>query len=51
MEDMNTILIDCESVINARPVTFLADNDNETSLLTPSHFLKETKEIGVLDLD
>ena len=50
-EEMTTVLVDCESIINSRPITFLADNDNEIAPLTPSHFLKETKEIGVLDLD
>ena len=51
IEEMTTVLIDCEAVINARPVTFVSENDNEIAPLTPSHFLKETEEIGVLNLD
>ena len=50
-EEICTVLLDCEAVINSRPITFLSDNDNEIAPLTPSHFLREIREIGVLDLD
>ena len=48
---MLTVLLDCESVINSRPITFMSDSHNELMPLTPSMFLQEIKEIGVLDLD
>ena len=50
-EEMLTILLDCEAVINSRPITFMSDNNHEVVPLTPSMFLQEVKEIGVLDLD
>ena len=50
-EEMLTVLIDCESVMNSRPITFVSDNEHEYIPLTPSHFLHEIKEVGVLDLD
>ena len=48
---MLTVLLDCESVINSRPITFMSDSHNELMPLTPSMFIQEIKEIGVLDLD
>ena len=48
---MLTVLLDCESVINSRPITNMLDSNNELMPLTPSMFIQEIKEIGVLDLD
>ena len=48
---MATVLVDCEAVINSRPLTFLSDNAHDIVPLTPLMFLQEVKEIGVLDLD
>ena len=50
-EEMATVLVDCEAVINSRPLTFLSDNAHDIVPLTPLMFLQEVKEIGVLDLD
>ncbi|XP_070515344.1 uncharacterized protein [Cardiocondyla obscurior] len=50
-EEMSTVLLDCEAVINARPITFLSDSEQNISPITPSMFLQEIKDIGVLDLD
>ena len=50
-EEMQTVLTDCESVINSRPITFLAENLQEMIPLTPAMFLQELKEVGVADLD
>ena len=50
-EEMLTVLLDCEAVINSRPITFLADNKQEIKPLSPSMFLQEIREVGVLDLD
>ncbi|XP_070518841.1 uncharacterized protein [Cardiocondyla obscurior] len=50
-EEMSTVLLDCETVINARPITFLSNSEQNISPITPSMFLQEIKDIGVLDLD
>ncbi|XP_043492371.1 uncharacterized protein LOC122517840 [Polistes fuscatus] len=50
-EEMMTVLLDCEAIINSRPITFLSENKQDLVPLTPSMFLQDTKEIGVLDLD
>ena len=49
--EMNTVLVDCEAIINSRPITFISDSESEIRPLTPSDFLQDIKEIGVLDLD
>ena len=48
---MLTILSDCEAVVNSRPLTFISDGFEEALPFSPSMFLQEVKEIGVLDLD
>lgn len=50
-EEMLTVLLDCEAIINSRPITFMSESESEVMPLTPSMFLQEIKEIGVLDLD
>ncbi|XP_076247890.1 uncharacterized protein LOC143187553 [Calliopsis andreniformis] len=50
-EEMLTVLLDCEAVINSRPLTFMSEGKQEVVPLTPAMFLQEIKEIGVLDLD
>ncbi|XP_011875207.1 PREDICTED: uncharacterized protein LOC105566088, partial [Vollenhovia emeryi] len=50
-EEMLTVLLDCEAVINSRPITFLSESKQDILPITPSMFLQEIKEIGVLDLD
>lgn len=50
-EEMSTVLADCEAIINSRPITFMSDDTQDVTPLTPSMFLQEVKEIGVLDLD
>ena len=48
---MNTVLVDCEAIINSRPITFMPDSESEIRPLTPADYLQVIKEIGVLDLD
>lgn len=48
---MQTILCDCEAVINARPLTYVSQNPRDLTPLTPSMFLQEVEEIGVPDFD
>lgn len=50
-EEMLTVLLDCEAVIYYRPITFLSEAKQDILPITPSMFLQEIKEIGVLDLD
>lgn len=50
-EEMLTVLVDCEAVINSRPITFVSDDKNEIAPLSPAHFLQEVPEVGVVDLD
>ncbi|XP_018343350.1 PREDICTED: uncharacterized protein LOC108749269 [Trachymyrmex septentrionalis] len=50
-EEMLTVLYDCEAVINSRPLTAMSDNAQDFVPLTPSMFLQEIKEVGVLDCD
>lgn len=41
------ILADCE----ARPWTYLSENQNDLLALTPAMFMQDIQEVGVLDLD
>ena len=50
-EEMLTVLLDCEAIINSRPISFQSDSSNEVTPLTPSHFLQDIREIGTVDLD
>ncbi|XP_031356633.1 uncharacterized protein LOC116180668 [Photinus pyralis] len=50
-EELITVLIDCEAVINARPITYLSADSNDLAPLTPSMFLQEVPEIGIPDCD
>jgi hypothetical protein len=50
-EELFTILCDCESVLNNRPLTYLSNDPGDLVPLTPSMFLQEVKESGVPDLD
>lgn len=48
---MLTVLCDCESVINARPLTYLSDNPRDLAPITPNLFLQEIREVGLPDCD
>ncbi|GFV23922.1 integrase catalytic domain-containing protein [Trichonephila clavipes] len=37
--------------LNSRPLTYLSEDPDELSALTPSMFLQEIREVGVPDLD
>ncbi|KAL1448077.1 hypothetical protein WDU94_013868, partial [Cyamophila willieti] len=50
-EEMSTLLCDCESVINARPLTYMSDNPRDLAVLTPAMFLHDIEETGVPEYD
>lgn len=50
-EEMNTVLCDCEAVINSRPLTYLSEESGETIAISPVMFLRDMPEAGVPDLD
>lgn len=49
--EMETMLCDCESIINSRPLTYISDDQNELAPITPAMFIQEIKENGVPELD
>ncbi|GFU34865.1 integrase catalytic domain-containing protein [Trichonephila clavipes] len=50
-EEMYTVLCDCESLINYRPLTYVTDDVEDLEPLTPAMFLNDIREIGVPELD
>ncbi|XP_050315590.1 uncharacterized protein LOC126750126 [Anthonomus grandis grandis] len=50
-EDLLTVLCDCESVINLRPITYASNDSEELIPLTPVMFLREQVCAGVPDCD
>lgn len=50
-EEMSTVLCDCESIINARPLTYLSEDPRDLTPISPNMFLQEVREIGVPDCD
>ncbi|UYV76813.1 hypothetical protein LAZ67_14002088 [Cordylochernes scorpioides] len=50
-EEMVTILGNCERVINARPLTYIAEDNDDLVPLTPEMFLREPKTEGEIDLN
>lgn len=50
-EELQTIVCDCEAVVNQRPLTNLSENPDDWQPLTPALFLHDVKEVGVPDLD
>lgn len=50
-EELSTTLCDCEATINARPLTYLAEDAQQLIALSPDMFLRDLKEYGVPDLD
>ncbi|GFX87384.1 integrase catalytic domain-containing protein [Trichonephila clavipes] len=50
-EEMYTVLCDCESLINSRPLTYVTDDVEDLEPLTPAMFLQDVREVGVPELD
>ncbi|XP_071043373.1 uncharacterized protein [Parasteatoda tepidariorum] len=50
-EELTTLLCECESVVNGRPLTYVSDDPNELKPLTSSHFIQDIKGNETVDLD
>ncbi|UYV71228.1 hypothetical protein LAZ67_8002292 [Cordylochernes scorpioides] len=50
-EEMVTILENCERDINARPLTYIAEDNDDLVPLTPEMFLREPRTEGEIDLN
>ncbi|GFS50998.1 putative RNA-directed DNA polymerase from transposon X-element [Trichonephila clavipes] len=50
-EELQTVLCDCESVINSRPLTYLSENSDDLVPLSPVMFLVENRNLDVPDID
>ncbi|GFV63015.1 integrase catalytic domain-containing protein, partial [Trichonephila clavipes] len=50
-EEMYTVVCDCESLINSRPLTYVTDDVEDLGPLAPAMFLQDIREIGVPELD
>ncbi|KFM59784.1 hypothetical protein X975_08509, partial [Stegodyphus mimosarum] len=50
-EELQTVLCDCESIINSRPLTYLSENSDDLVPLSPAMFLIENRNSGVPDVD
>ncbi|GFU31946.1 integrase catalytic domain-containing protein [Trichonephila clavipes] len=48
-EELNTVLCECEHVINSRPLTYISEDVNNLSPLTPAMFLQEIETSDVTD--
>ncbi|GFU79803.1 DUF5641 domain-containing protein [Trichonephila clavipes] len=50
-DEMLTLLCDGESVINGRSLTCVSDDPNETTAITPAHFIQDIRGSEVNDLN
>ncbi|XP_035211173.1 uncharacterized protein LOC118185437 [Stegodyphus dumicola] len=50
-EELYTVLCDCESIINSRPLTYVSENPDDLIPLSPAMFLIENRSLGVPDVD
>lgn len=50
-EELQTVLCDCESIINARPLTYLSEDPEDLAPLTPAMFLMHNSSSCVSDID
>ncbi|GFW22678.1 integrase catalytic domain-containing protein [Trichonephila clavipes] len=50
-EELITVLSDWERVINSRPLTYVSEDVDDVSPLTPEMFLREVPESGVSNID
>ncbi|XP_054717350.1 uncharacterized protein LOC129226745 [Uloborus diversus] len=44
-QEMETVLCDCESQLNSRPLTYISDDPDDLHPLTPELFIKDTRRL------
>ncbi|KAJ8912069.1 hypothetical protein NQ315_016758 [Exocentrus adspersus] len=49
-EELNSVLCECEAIINSRPLTYVTEDNKDLVPITQSIFLQEIPEVGTLDL-
>lgn len=49
--ETDTIICNAKSLINCRPLTYLTEISRDLIALSPSTFLQEVREIGILNFD
>ena len=50
-EEMSTILCECETLVNGRPISYVNEDKEKLLPITPAMFLKEIRPDSVPDLD
>ena len=50
-EELETVLCDCEAVINSSPRAYISDDVANLAPLTPNMFLMDLREVGLPDCD
>ncbi|GBM78861.1 hypothetical protein AVEN_157819-1 [Araneus ventricosus] len=50
-DELYTVICDCESIINCRPLTYVAENPEELIHFTPSMFLIENRRSNTGDIE
>jgi hypothetical protein len=49
--ELETVLCDCESVINSRPLTYVSEDIKDLTPIMPNMFLLDLKGVGLADCD
>ncbi|GBM33840.1 hypothetical protein AVEN_76203-1 [Araneus ventricosus] len=50
-EELGTVLCECKSAINSRPLTYVSENSDDLIPLTPSMFMIENRNFSTGDID
>ncbi|GFX27146.1 putative RNA-directed DNA polymerase from transposon X-element [Trichonephila clavipes] len=50
-EELLTVLCDCESIVNSRPLTYVFEDSDDLIPLTPAMFMMSNASLDVTDLD
>ncbi|GIX94263.1 reverse transcriptase [Caerostris darwini] len=51
LKERATLLCECESIVNGRPLTYIYDDPNELRAIKPSDFIQDIKGNETMDLD